>query len=201
MSDGLSGAFRNLIELMRDVAVLRPAFWLTGPMLALAVGCGVALLAPGRALAMVAVDLDKAAIVDPLDDSWHQVRIEQHFFIRITPGGPAVPPQMQVELQQEEVPSHYEEHRVGRCLAIGGIGAVQGGEGNRLLLFMRDQHIISAMLEKACQARDFYSGFYVERNSDGLICADRDTLQSRSGANCKLKRLFELVPAGWRRFP
>ena len=145
--------------------------------------------------------LPGAAPAPALPEVDRQVRIEQHFFIRITPGGPAVPPQMQVELQQEEVPSHYEEHRVGRCLAIGGIGAVQGGEGNRLLLFMRDQHIISAMLEKACQARDFYSGFYVERNSDGLICADRDTLQSRSGANCKLKRLFELVPAGWRRFP
>jgi hypothetical protein len=131
-----------------------------------------------------------------------QVRIEQHFFIRITPGGPAVPPQMQVELQQqEEAPTRYEEHRLGKCVAIGSIGAVQGGEGNRLLLFMRDQHIISAMLEKACQARDFYSGFYVERNADGLICADRDTLQSRSGANCKLKRLYELLPAAWRRFP
>ena len=199
MSDGLSGAFRNLIELMRDVSVLRPAFWLTGPMLALAVGCGVALLAPNRVLAMVAVDLDKAAIVDPLDDSWHQVRIEQHWSIRITPGAPVLPPDMLDELQQPQRPQHYEERPMGKCVAIGAIAAVQSGEGNRLLFFMRDQHIISAALEKACRAHDFYSGFYIARNGDGLLCTDRDKLQSRTGANCKIKRLKVLIETGGRR--
>jgi hypothetical protein len=51
------------------------------------------------------------------------------------------------------------------------------------------------MLNRACRARDFYSGFYVERASDGRICVDRDTLLSRSGANCKLTRIRQLVDA------
>ena len=78
---------------------------------------------------------------------------------------------------------------------------VRGAEGNRLLLFMRDQHVVLAALEKACRAEDFYSGFYVARNGDGLLCTDRDTLQSRSGANCRLLALHELAPKQWRRFP
>ena len=51
-----------------------------------------------------------------------------------------------------------------RCVPISGISGVQTGNGNRLLLFLRDQRIISVNLERACRARDFYSGFYIERN-------------------------------------
>ena len=128
-----------------------------------------------------------------------QVSIMQHFSIRITPGAPARPPEMLDQLQHDDgprdgAPQRFEPRRIGRCLAIGAIGAVQGGEGNRLLLFMRDQHIIVAALERACQAADFYSGFYVARNADGLLCVDRDRLQSRSGANCKVKALRVLAP-------
>ena len=36
--------------------------------------------------------------------------------------------------------------------------------------------MVSAALERSCSARDFYSGFYVERNADGQICVKRDTL-------------------------
>jgi hypothetical protein len=85
--------------------------------------------------------------------------------------------------------------------AAGAIAGVQSAQGNRLLLFMRDQHIISAVLEKACRARDFYSGFYIERSPDGLICVNRDKLQSRSGSNCRIAKLRALIALPWRRFP
>jgi hypothetical protein len=55
--------------------------------------------------------------------------------------------------------------------------------------------MVTAELERTCHARDFYSGFYLERNSDGMVCVDRDTLLSRSGTNCKLSRIRQLVPA------
>jgi hypothetical protein len=61
---------------------------------------------------------------------------------------------------------------------------------------MRDRRIVQARLERACRARDFYSGFYLARSSDGKLCVDRDTLQSRSGANCKLTRFRQLVEVG-----
>ena len=55
--------------------------------------------------------------------------------------------------------------------------------------------MISARLEKSCRARDFYSGFYVERREDGNICINRDKLLSRAGAKCEVSRMRELIPA------
>jgi hypothetical protein len=82
---------------------------------------------------------------------------------------------------------------MGRCVPMGGIVGMQYGGDRRLILFMRDQRIVSATLESACRARDFYSGFYVARNGDGMICQDRDQLQSRSGANCQVDGFRQLV--------
>lgn len=131
----------------------------------------------------------------------HQVRIEQHFTIRITPGAPFMPPEALDQMDEDDPPPRLRLRHVSRCVPIAGIGAVQGGEGNRLLLFMHDQHVIIAALERTCHASEFYSGFYVERNADGLLCTERDTLQSRSGANCRLLRLNEVPASARRRFP
>ena len=70
---------------------------------------------------------------------------------------------------------------------------VQTGSGNRLVLFLRDQRMISVNLEKSCRARDFYSGFYVERNKDGRLCVDRDKVQSRTGMRCEVEAMRQLV--------
>lgn len=122
-----------------------------------------------------------------------QVRIEQRMIIRIAPRAPAPPPTMMFDLPRAGLAPRYDERRMGRCVPVSGIAGVQVGEGNRLLLFMRDQRIVSAELEKSCRPRDFYSGFYVDRTGDGMLCADRDMLHSRSGSDCSLKRFRQLV--------
>jgi hypothetical protein len=120
----------------------------------------------------------------------NQVRIEQRITIRITPRATAPRPFI-LDLP-DRAPPRMSERRMGKCLPIAGIAGVQVNN-NRLMVFMRDRRLISLGLEKACRAQDFYSGFYVERNADGQICADRDRLQSRSGANCALTRLRQLI--------
>ena len=132
---------------------------------------------------------------------WRQVRIEQRFSIRITPGTAAMPPSVVEEIEQEERTVRVEQRKVGKCLAINSIATLEPGDGDELLLFLHDDRIISANLEKRCSARDFYSGFYIVGNADGAICTGRDILHSRSGDNCKVRRLHELVPARYRRFP
>ena len=87
----------------------------------------------------------------------------------------------------------FEERRIGKCLPVSGIAGVQTNGEEGLLLYLRDRRMVSASLERSCRSRDFYSGFYVARNGDGRLCVDRDSLQSRSGANCKLTRIRELV--------
>lgn len=128
-------------------------------------------------------------------DRHNQVRIEQRVIIRIAPARNIrqdlvadLPPGSPIALR-------YREQPMKRCVQVANIAGVQSGSQNRLILFMRDRHIVSAALEKACSARDFYSGFYIERNEDGLLCSGRDTLQSRTGASCGVRQLAHLVAA------
>ncbi len=122
-----------------------------------------------------------------------QVRIEQRVVIRITPQRQGNRNSLLAQLPQRPLNTRYEEREMERCIPVNRISGVQTGNGNRLLLFMRDQRILSINLERACRARDFYSGFYIERNEDGQLCVDRDELQSRSGARCEVERMSELV--------
>jgi hypothetical protein len=155
---------------------------------------------PGEA-ALPAFDPAGATVFRSIAESFramaqNQVRIEQRMTIRIAPRPSPAQPNFLVDLPQRPLASRLAERDAGRCLPISGIAGVQVSGADRLILYMRDQRVISAALERSCRARDFYSGFYVERNADGQICVKRDTLLSRSGANCKLSRIKQLVEAG-----
>ena len=125
----------------------------------------------------------------------HQVRIERRVTIRIAPRSPAVRQDLAADLSNPRAQSRFVERAMGKCIPMKSILAVQSAPNNRLVLYMRDQRIISASLEKACRARDYYSGFYVEPSKDGMLCIDRDRLLSRTGAKCQLSgmRRLELV--------
>lgn len=124
-----------------------------------------------------------------------QVRIEQRVIVRISPSSRSAREQMLADMRRQGAsPTSYEEQRLNGCVPIAGIAGVQPSPAqNRLLLFMRDRRILSVALERACNARDYYSGFYVERSEDGQLCARRDLLQSRAGARCKVAQLNRLV--------
>lgn len=122
-----------------------------------------------------------------------QVRIEQRVIVRISPRPTAARQSLMAELPAQESAPAYLERKMEKCVPIANVMGVQTGSGNRLLLFLNDRRMVTASLEKSCRARDFYSGFYVERNDDGMLCVDRDKLQSRSGANCEVERMRELV--------
>jgi hypothetical protein len=125
----------------------------------------------------------------------YQVRIEQRITIRITPAQPQAQPNMLAALPSRPLPTRMAERDFGRCLPVAGIAGVQATTDNRLILYLRDSRVISAALDRSCSARDFYSGFYMQQTADGQLCVKRDTLLSRSGANCKLSRFRQLVAA------
>ena len=121
-----------------------------------------------------------------------QVRLEQRVIVRIAPSSRQ---RAQRSFDQLDAQAQgFEEERLNDCVPINMIAAVTPHE-NRLLLFTRDQQILSAALERTCNPEDFYLGFYIERQ-DGQLCERRDRLQSRAGASCRVTRLSRLVAAG-----
>lgn len=122
-----------------------------------------------------------------------QVRIEQRVIIRIAPSPPATREQMLARLPRRRMETRFEEVEFDRCVPVQSIAGVAPVQQNRLLLFMRDRRVLSAALDRACDAQAFYSGFYVERSEDGMLCTGRDMLQSRAGTSCGVTQLNRLV--------
>lgn len=137
---------------------------------------------------------DWSRLSDPVEGQVaNQVRIERRIILRISPRPMPTRRNLMAEIPRDSFPPRLVERPMGKCVAISGIAGVHAERGNRLMLFMRDQRIVAADLEDACSARDFYSGFYVEKNEDGRLCIDRDRLLSRSGAKCQVSRLRQMV--------
>lgn len=173
------------------------ALTLLAPLALLVPAIGGELAVPSTAVSAPAAAPAPArdeTVVHPADEMLvHQVRIEQRMTIRIAPRDPTVRPSMLAEMAAAaSAPTRLAERKMGKCVPISGIAAVQPDAG-RLLLFMRDQRLVAASLEKACRARDFYSGFYLERTGDGLLCVERDRLHSRAGASCAVSKMRQLV--------
>ncbi len=122
----------------------------------------------------------------------NQVRIEQRVTIRISPVTTSPRLSMMPDTRRIAL-DDLEERNAGKCIALRSIKAVQPSRTNRLLLFTHDRSVMSLRLKKNCFAQDFYSGFYVEPRSDGMLCVDRDILRSRTGANCELTEINRLV--------
>lgn len=122
-----------------------------------------------------------------------QVRIQQRVVVRVAPRRTDVAETIENEIPPRR-PVRYGLQPLGSCLALGDVAGVQvSRQPNRLLLFMRDRRIVAATLERACRARSYYSGFYVEKQDDGQLCVGRDTLRSRSGSSCEVAALHRLV--------
>ncbi|NVD44031.1 hypothetical protein [Qipengyuania atrilutea] len=128
----------------------------------------------------------------PDDERAHQVRIERRVIIRISPR--RVGPQSLVSDQREtRTPLRFVRRDMERCIPASEIiGARPSGERS-LRLYLRDRRLVSLTLDKSCRAQAFYSGFYIEKDSDGQLCARRDELHSRTGSKCEVEDMHQLV--------
>ncbi|RDC60208.1 hypothetical protein HME9302_01408 [Alteripontixanthobacter maritimus] len=123
----------------------------------------------------------------------YQIRIQRRVIVRISPRRSTGRRDLDAQSAQPVNQTRLRQQKMGKCLPVTSIAGVQPGNDNKLVLFLRNRGLVGVHLDKACRARDFYSGFYVERNSDGLVCAGRDMLQSRSGAKCDVAEMVRLV--------
>ncbi len=128
------------------------------------------------------------------DDDAAQVRIEQHIIWRVSPLRGRARENMLAINPQGAPPPKLVERKMGECIPMAAIAGGRPESGSRLLLFLRDRRMVAANLEKACSARDFYSGFYVDKpNADGKLCVDRDRILARNGARCEISSFRQLV--------
>lgn len=152
---------------------------------------------PERAIASEPSDafaVWRRMVTDVTPGTVAQVRIEQRIMWRITPM-PGPVRQHTTSVGPVGEPLRLKERKAGKCIKMSTIAGGRPASGSRLLLFMRDRKLMAADLEKACSARDFYRGFYVDKpNADGQLCADRDRVLSRSGMLCEIER-FRLLTA------
>lgn len=65
---------------------------------------------------------------------------------------------------------------------------------NSVDLILRDNSRVRARLDRRCPALDYYRGFYIDTTADGRICADRDTIRSRAGGECRIDQFRRLSP-------
>ncbi|MEY4953436.1 MAG: hypothetical protein RL299_1860 [Pseudomonadota bacterium] len=127
-----------------------------------------------------------------------QVSIQQSVTIRINPRpAPAsMQPAMFSQGFDQDREPRFIERKFAKCLAVNSIFGVQPVTNDKLLLILNDRRMVTAQLEKGCQARQFYSGMMIKRNDDGQICTSRDALQSRSGASCQVTGFRQIIQIG-----
>lgn len=117
-----------------------------------------------------------------------QIRMEQTVIIRVPRAAP--PPKG----KGRDFQHNFKEEKMGGCVAMKKIAGVRVASDQSLELLTVDGHLVRAYLNKGCEAREFYSGFYIEKPGDGKFCKEREVLHARSGAECRITK-FRLLKA------
>ena len=116
------------------------------------------------------------------------LNVRQQITIRVTAGFRRVP-------APGASPIEWREGRGPRCVPANRIIAATFPSQNSVDLIFRDRSRIRARLERRCAALDFYRSFYVNATPDGQICADRDSIRSRTGGECEIDQFRTLRPS------
>ncbi|MEI9928339.1 MAG: hypothetical protein WDN44_12405 [Sphingomonas sp.] len=106
----------------------------------------------------------------------------------ITRSVPISPP------QPPRVPM-FVERKAKDCVKMDRIMGYVWTQSDSVDLVLNDGSRLRAKLGANCPAIAFYGGFYVKPNSDGKMCAGRDSIHLRSGATCGLQGFRSLVLA------
>lgn len=118
-----------------------------------------------------------------------QLTIHERIIIRV----PMAPPPAAAAPRQQ--PIRWRETRGPRCIAAQSMAGALVSAPNQIDLVLAGGRRIRAKLDGDCRPLDFYRGFYLRPSADGLICADRDTIRVRSGAQCGIDQFRLLLAA------
>lgn len=119
-----------------------------------------------------------------------QLSIEQRVIIRI----PAMPPRSSEAMEATPAPAvRWKQSKGPRCLPLNLIRAAVVTDDSGVTMVVSRAERYLAHLGRACRPADFYSGFYISPNKDGVLCAGRDTLHARNGSACEIQRFSRMT--------
>ena len=89
-------------------------------------------------------------------------------------------------------PIKWAEKKGPECIAADQLGgAIVAGDYVDLVLRGGDR--VRAQLDGDCSGLGYYGGFYVKPSADGQICSGRDSIRTRSGDRCTIRKFKKLV--------
>jgi hypothetical protein len=132
---------------------------------------------------LIAAPLAVAAAPERRDG---QVTIRERIVIRI--------PRLPVVSRRQPAPViDWHEKKAPKCVAADTLASATISRDGDVDLIVTDGRRLRAKLDDRCPAINFYSGFYLKRAGDGMVCARRDDLRTRSGGRCEISRFRTLV--------
>jgi hypothetical protein len=120
-----------------------------------------------------------------------QVTITQSIIIRV----PAHRSSRYAPKDVPRPPPAFQEHHGPKCIDAATIGGAAVTAPDSVDFILKGGKRVRARLEEACPALDYYSGFYFRSAADGKLCADRDSIHTRSGGDCGIDKFRTLTPA------
>ena len=119
-----------------------------------------------------------------------QLTITQSIIIRV----PARRSKRYTAPDQTRPPPAFKEHKGPKCIDASTIGGAAVTASDSVDFILRGGKRVRAVLQDECPALDYYSGFYFQAPADGKLCADRDSIHTRSGGDCQIDKFRALTP-------
>ena len=129
-----------------------------------------------------------------------QVAIEQRVIIRVPMMRRPLPPppghtdDERVMAKRRAPPVEWVEHSGPKCIKVAELRAAAITSSRGIDLVLENNDRLRALLDRECGTEDLYSGFYIQPSEDGALCAGRDRVLARSGADCGISGLKRLKP-------
>lgn len=90
--------------------------------------------------------------------------------------------------------AEWKEKKGPRCVPARSLAGAALSSASSVDFILRDGNRVRARLDADCPALDYYYGFYISPNPDGMVCADRDAIRSRVGGQCGIDKFRTLHP-------
>jgi hypothetical protein len=112
------------------------------------------------------------------------------FHSRIVIRIPRVLPQRH---ERAEQPVRIEEKKGPKCVPLTTLDRAVITSRNSIDLLLESGERLRARFDDDCPALDYYPDLYLRLAEDGMMCAGRDAIRSRSGGVCPIETFKRIV--------